>query len=384
MINDKIIKMIAETRGLRGGYLEYSTRPTQFSGFLAWHVNSMRKTYEVVADSKYDRVALDRFVLTACGGEPSDNYTIVETPTATDYSLIVVNWSPDADLTSIMTEAVPLLSTNGFMLIHGFDEDDAAIVNSCNLHNLTASRRMLVGGVKENFTILRKAGTSYTQEGSRCDSEITIALVLKAGGDTYNHRYVNALATNIKKHVSVPHKIVCLTDDSSGIDQTIVKIIPLKHGLPKWWSKVELFNSANFDTPRVFYIDLDTVLVGNIDHILHGDGHQFVALRDFYHMFTLQTGIMCWNNGEFDHIYEKFIPRMHYFASPEIGDHVWIGENCTKHPAFFQDIYGNEIVSYKKDCKNGTVPRNAKIVCFHGNPRPHAVRDEFVLSNWVY
>jgi acetyltransferase-like isoleucine patch superfamily enzyme len=154
--------------------------------------------------------------------------------------------------------------------------------------------------------------------------------------------------------------------------------------MPKWWSKIELFNSANFDTTRVFYTDLDTVIVDNIDDILRGSGSEFVALRDFYHMFTLQTGIMTWTNGKFDHVYQRFIPRMHYFASPEIGDHVWIGENASKNPQFFQDIYGNQIVSYKKDCKNGKLPTNAKIVCFHGNPRPHTVKDKFVSDNWVY
>lgn len=382
MISEKILKVVMDSAKTTGDILEYSKSATLMNGILAYHAANMRKAYHIVAPLGYDRTALNRLVMTSCGGAPTDHYTVFNSVPENRYSLVVVNWCED--VASTLDEAASVLSPGGCILFNMADECEDVIFRLCEKYNMVSSKRMLIDGHKEAFTIIKKAKESIGATAS-CSEKITIALVLKTGGGVYDHRYVNALAKNIKQHVTIPHEIVCLTDDSRGIDTEIVRAIPLQHGLPKWWSKIELFNSINFHTSRVFYMDLDTVVVDNIDEILIGtQQHAFVALRDFYHMFTLQTGIMAWHNGSFDHVYQKFVPRMHYFASPEIGDHVWIGENASKTPEFFQDLYGNKVVSYKKDCKNGRLPSGTKIVCFHGNPRPHTVTDKFVLDNWMY
>jgi len=381
MINEKILKTITEAHSVDAPFLEYAGSASVMSGILAFNAPSMRREYHIVAPSEFDVQALNRVVMTSCGANPEKYYSIGKKPFNNSYSLIVINHA--MEIAATLEEAAKLVSPGGFILLTLAEEPEDTINLLCQKYDMVASRRMMVDGVKEKFTIIKKTKNVVSSEPPK-DCDVTFAMVLKTGGGTYDYRYVNALANNIKKHVSIPHQIVCLTDDSTGIDTSIVKIVSLKHNLIKWWSKIELFDSSNFNTNKVFYLDLDTVIVDNIDHIVCGIGQPFVALRDFYHMFTLQTGLLCWENGKFDHIYQRFLPRMHYFASPEIGDHVWIGENCTKTPEFFQDLHGNQVVSYKKDCKNGKLPPNAKIVCFHGNPRPHTVTDRFVSDNWMY
>lgn len=251
-----------------------------------------------------------------------------------------------------------------------------------NSTSINASRQMIVNGSRETFIVIRLSKTSKPRVTKPVEP-ISVALVLKTGGETFNYKYVNALAGNIKKHLTVPHKIVCLTDDVSGIDRSLVDAIkPLRHNLPKWWSKIELFNSENFDTNRVLYLDLDTVIVDNIDNIASLDCN-FIGIRDFFHMFTLQTGIMMWKNGSYDKLYTSFISDSDKLMRSMHGDHEWIGQNVTEYE-FMQDIFPNQILSYKKHNFANAVPTNAKICCFHGNPRPHTVNHQFVLDNWKY
>ena len=48
--------------------------------------------------------------------------------------------------------------------------------------------------------------------------QTSIFFVLKTGGPTYDYRYVNALAQNIRRNSSFNYEIVCITDNHKGID----------------------------------------------------------------------------------------------------------------------------------------------------------------------
>src|SRR5690606_14168160 len=69
------------------------------------------------------------------------------------------------------------------------------------------------------------------------DQDITtVALVLKTGGDTYDYRYVNALARNLREKITLPFRLAVLTDNPHGISRELVdEIIPLKHNFKGWW-----------------------------------------------------------------------------------------------------------------------------------------------------
>lgn len=61
-----------------------------------------------------------------------------------------------------------------------------------------------------------------------------------------------------------PFRFVCLTNVPDEFDDSI-EVVPLKHNWPGWWSKLELFRPGVFaDGDRVFYLDLDSVIVKSI------------------------------------------------------------------------------------------------------------------------
>jgi hypothetical protein len=217
---------------------------------------------------------------------------------------------------------------------------------------------------------------------------ITIATVLKLGGEHYDVSYVNHIANSIAEHVSVPYEFVCLTDETAGFSTNVHKVIGLEHRWEKWWSKIELFKPGKFFTDRVFYLDLDTIIVNNIDDIVNYDGN-FFGLKDFYNMVSLGSGLMAWkcNSEKMNTIYNNFIrnPSAN-IANHRYGDQEFIYPTVKRSMDFVQDLYPNKVVSYKKHCFNRlsgvNIPEDASIVCFHGKPRPHEVDSTIIQGYW--
>jgi hypothetical protein len=219
------------------------------------------------------------------------------------------------------------------------------------------------------------------------ENSVTIATVLKSGGD-YTVDYVNHIANSIKENVTLPYKFVCLTDLSDGFCGNVHQIMQFDSDLPKWWGKIELFKPGKFNTSKIFYVDLDTIILRNIDDIIKYGG-EFFGLRDFYHQYGLGSGLMCWKNDnpKLFQIYERFMENpTANMNNNRFGDQEFIGGVLGKNMDYVQDLYPKQVVSYKKDCvKNGGVieiPPESKIICFHGPPRPHQVRDPVLSRYW--
>ena len=98
---------------------------------------------------------------------------------------------------------------------------------------------------------------------------------------------------------------------------------------------------------------------------------------------------MCWqnNNPKIFQLYEKFMENSTANMNNNLyGDQEFIGNTLKENIDYVQDLYPKQIVSYKKDCVSKTnevlIPEDAKIVCFHGPPRPHQVRHPEIKSHW--
>jgi hypothetical protein len=212
------------------------------------------------------------------------------------------------------------------------------------------------------------------------NEEIIISCVLKTGG-VYDYNYVNALANAVKQNVTVNHKLICITNDSSNFNSNIDDVILFKNNFPKWWGKIELFRPDIFNNKRIFFLDLDTVILKNIDHLLV-EKYKFMGLRDFYRPTEMGSGLLFWEHDHYHHIYEKFLKNSTYIINntPE-GDQRWIADNVGKIN-YFQDHF-KTVFSYKKHCLPGNklkIPKDASIICFHGKPKPHEITNE--LKNY--
>jgi len=202
--------------------------------------------------------------------------------------------------------------------------------------------------------------TSWTPKKSEIryvtDRPCTPVTVLKSGGE-YKSEHVQRLAKLVPG-------LICLSD----IDIPDVPTKKLQYNWPGWWSKMELFGPL-FDTD-LLHIDLDTVITGDIDQFMKVG--KTTLLDDFYYPGTLASGLMYIHQDDKEKVWKSFLtfPEKiisEYTQPPLIGDQGFL--NSVIKAQIWQEVLPNSVVSYKKHCQEG-IPESAKIVCFHGKPRP--------------
>ncbi len=201
---------------------------------------------------------------------------------------------------------------------------------------------------------------------------LRVLCVLKSGGD-FDQSYVERLARMVEENLTLSHSFECFTDLPliPGI-----RTIKLMNGYAGWWNKIELYQI----TGPLIYFDLDTLIVGNIDALGEAlvDDNIFM-LKPFARSELWATGIMAWA-GVLP--WAKFRP-----TRAEMNDFEWdqryvsslIKDKDTKVNAI-QDVLTG-ICSYKHHCRSG-LPDDARVVCFHGHPRPHEVTSGWVRELW--
>lgn len=203
---------------------------------------------------------------------------------------------------------------------------------------------------------------------------LTVACVLKSGGD-YRPHHVAALQAGVARHLSLPHRFVCLSDVDVPCER-----VALRNRWPGWWSKIELFRPGLFCGPTL-YFDLDTIIVGSLDEIALG--HRFTVLRNFWSKKysepqRIGSGVMAWNVdlSELYRIFaadaDNFIRR--YKSRARWGDQGFIRDHCAVPMERWQDKHPGKVVSFKLDVARARgVPVEAAVVAFHGKPRPWAL-----------
>lgn len=196
---------------------------------------------------------------------------------------------------------------------------------------------------------------------------ITVACVKSR--PLYSHSYVNRLYRAVRANLSVPHRFICLTDDSAG-QACPSKMLP--KGLEGWWAKLALFRYGALEPP-VIYFDLDTVIVDSIDFMAEFKG-DFAILRDFYRPEGMGSGVMLWNKPQ-PHVWDNWLAAGR--PNHPLGDQGWMEQQVPKAEKI-QDLWPGKVKSFKADdLQDG--PKGAAVVAFHGQPKPH----DFPGGHWV-
>lgn len=213
---------------------------------------------------------------------------------------------------------------------------------------------------------------------------IVVATVF--AGHKYPPDYVERLRQAVARHLTVPHEFVCLTDRPGEVACTA---LPIPLDLESWWGKVALFGDVIDE--RILFFDLDTVLTGNIDDFARYDG-DLALIKPFYRDTGYASGVMNIAPGAHREVWDRFAksPReaiafcaRNADPSWNNGDQRWL-EFTAPGADYWQDLLPGQLVSYKIHCRpNGSLPDGARVLCFHGKPDPHEVRDPWVHAHWT-
>lgn len=202
---------------------------------------------------------------------------------------------------------------------------------------------------------------------------LPVIVCLKAG-PKYGPEYVNRLWAGVATFLQLPYRFVCLTENRVGLREEI-ETLPLElGGLIGWWHKIALFKPpGGLENSRLVFLDLDTVIVGNINFLFDYQG-PFAILRDFYRPNGYGSAVMSIAPGYGRGIWERFVEHPKLWMAEYPGDQDWI-RKCVEDADLWQELYPGKIVSYKVHCEKG-VSNDARIVCFHGEPKPADLRSE--------
>lgn len=211
--------------------------------------------------------------------------------------------------------------------------------------------------------------------------ELTVLCVLKSGGD-YTPEYVRKLRDGVAKHLTIPHRFVCLSDVPVPCER-----IPLKHGWRGWWSKLEVFR-PDVITGKTLYLDLDTVIVGNMDPVA-SIPYDFAMLNIRAKDVKVGNSGAMWIGKPFPHVYERFAEKPDYWMDYHLqnakdrymGDQAFISDCFEEIPKLHHALPGF-FQSYKYDRCQAEIPSGCSVVCFGGLPRPHQAGG-WVRQAWV-
>ncbi len=220
-----------------------------------------------------------------------------------------------------------------------------------------------------------------------------INIVCLKWGDKYGPEYVNRLYAMIDRNTTRPFRLWCFTEDRRSIRPEVV-IHPLHRAdeFVGWWNKIWLFSE---ELPiaageQIFYVDLDTLIIDNIDHILVSNNAPMIVLRDLLHGIAktageVGSGLMSWRHGDYTHIWTKFKtnPAKAIQRAHPHGDQWWV-QYCVTERQYWQDLHPGEIVSFKVHCLRGPPP-SARIICYRGRPSiPESATQSGVAQNRRY
>ena len=200
---------------------------------------------------------------------------------------------------------------------------------------------------------------------------VNFVVCLKSGGD-FSIDDVDIIGRMVSRNCETPVKFLPITDVGVGK--------PLAHDYPGWWCIMEAFDIVG----PVVFTGLDTVIIDSIDPLLdyarRMSQSEFCMLRPFsdnrkYGYWA--SGFMLWN-GDWRWLHEQFTPscdipvhtyEQAYTSSKLIENNIKVYE--------IQD-YVNGIYSYKRHCRVDGLPDDARVVLFHGEPRPKDAPEAWV------
>ncbi|MEQ1712065.1 MAG: hypothetical protein ABL908_11775 [Hyphomicrobium sp.] len=208
-------------------------------------------------------------------------------------------------------------------------------------------------------------------------------------GTRYGADYVNRLASMIWRNTARPTRVICFTDDATGIDpRVVIQPLPAIPNIParvQWtgWRKLSLWQYPLADLGGdVLFFDLDVVITGSIDEFFDFEPGRFAVAENWSEMGQNigNTTVYRFPAGRMTAIYSDFVRdpeailakyrNEQKYISGEAADMVfWPHEWCA---SFKHNLLPTWPMRFFKTPK---LPAGTKLVAFTGKPDPDEARD---------
>ncbi len=192
----------------------------------------------------------------------------------------------------------------------------------------------------------------------------------------YSAEAVNRKVVELQRYLSIPHDVVCITDDGRGLSSAI-RVVPLwpeGRELGGCWCRLKAFapEMRELIGPRFVWIDLDSIVVGPLDPLFER-AEPAVFYRSDSVVGTPYNGSMVMMDaGARAEVWTSFDPARSPALARAAGykgtDQSWIAHVLGGAEPVWTRVDG--VLHFTLDCALD-LPLDSRIVFFPGVYKPH-------------
>lgn len=218
--------------------------------------------------------------------------------------------------------------------------------------------------------------------------------VQDGGRASYGPECVNRWAAMVRRHLRMPHRIACVTNQPSGIDSSIEIITPPGDfenvRIPTWndrkpqcLRRLSMFrpDAGDIFGKRFVCMDLDAVIAGSLDPL-------FDIPDDFCMMEGTAPRLRPYNGsmllltaGARSQVYTEFTPERAALAGKHFlgSDQAWIGFSL----GWGGRTWGEKDGAVWFSPRYSSEPPDCRVMFFPGSVKPWIVAGSRPLDRWV-
>lgn len=215
------------------------------------------------------------------------------------------------------------------------------------------------------------------------------------GRTVYTSAHVNRLAAAVARCYTLPHRVICVTDDPAGLATGVEFVrdfgdfadVPSPHGngAPSCYRRLRAFHpeAARWFGERFVCLDLDFVPVGDLVPLWERFD-DFVIYRDPIYAGQYNGSMFMLRAGARPEVWADFLPNLSRRLAIEDGkrgsDQGWISYRLPGEATWGPE---DGVYSYRAEVlkRGGDLPAGATAVVFHGSPKPWDPGPQ--LAPWV-
>lgn len=213
---------------------------------------------------------------------------------------------------------------------------------------------------------------------------------------TFGPETVNTLRAMVRRHYPHPHRFVCVTRETNGLDPDVevrepwddFAHVPSPHGAknPSCYRRLRLFHpdAAQWFGGRFVSLDLDVVITGDVTSLWHRP-EDVVFWGDTNPRTHYNGSMVLMTAGARPHVWQDFdpacSPRLAMASGAWGSDQGWISYRLGGQEAKWSRADG--VYSFRNDiaAAGRTLPPNCRLVVFHGRHDPWS---SYVQANYPW
>jgi len=208
----------------------------------------------------------------------------------------------------------------------------------------------------------------------------------------YSPEWGDRLARSIRRH-NPDAEIVTITDYDKEDFGEDIECHEFLYGSRDWSSMMELYR-PEIVKDRAILVGLDTICTGDLedidDLVLH-DGYCHIMPLDPYFSPKTCNGVVGVNFGTSQEIWFNWTAKAargardseEYRMFGRFSEMVYLRKNA-KASDLWDEVAPGQVLSYKVHVRPARhLPERAKLVYFHGTPKPQQIKDDWLEEHWA-